>query len=116
MFSQASVILSAGDRHPPWVDPTEQTPPGQTHHPPRVDTSQQTATAADGTHPAGMHSCTLMVYSHLRSITRLRFLLGSRIVCASIFAIVKAIPINVTEKNRNRNRVIKLRCEWTINP
>ena len=26
---------------------------------PQVDTPQQTATAADGTHPTGMHSCCL---------------------------------------------------------
>ena len=36
MFSQASVILSGGGGRPPL---------------------QETATAADGTHPTGMHSC-----------------------------------------------------------
>ena len=57
-------------RHPSWAD----TPPGQTpllgRHPPgqtpiapgrhpqgRQPPPQQTATAADGTHPIGMHSC-----------------------------------------------------------
>ena len=39
-----------------------QTPPGQTHtpldrHPPGRPPPQQTATAADGMHPTGMHSC-----------------------------------------------------------
>ena len=46
MFSQASVILFTGGvcgRHPPGLTP------------PRVDTPP-TATAADGTHPTGMHS------------------------------------------------------------
>ena len=33
----------------------EQTPPGA--HTPREHTPQETATAADGTHPTGMHSC-----------------------------------------------------------
>ena len=40
--------------HPHWAG----TPPAQT--PPRADTlphPQQTATAADGTHPTGMHTC-----------------------------------------------------------
>ena len=36
---------------PPWAD----TPRADT--PSRADTPQQTATAADGTHPTGMHSC-----------------------------------------------------------
>ena len=52
MFSQASVILSTGGRctppkadTPPWLTSSGQTPP------------PQTATAADGTHPTGMHSC-----------------------------------------------------------
>ena len=39
-----------------------QTPPGQTSHhgqtyPPSGQTPPETATAADGTHPTGMHSC-----------------------------------------------------------
>ena len=56
---------------PHWTDTPDQTPPslwvdnpslwadtppsGQT--PPRRQTPQQTATAADGTHPTGIHSC-----------------------------------------------------------
>ena len=44
------------DTPPPSRHSLGQTPPGQT--PPRADTPpQQTATAADGTHPTGMHSC-----------------------------------------------------------
>ena len=50
MFSQASVILFTGERlwqtHPLLAD----TPLPVGRHPP-------TATAADGTHPTGMHSC-----------------------------------------------------------
>ena len=45
-------------RHPPsgqtpllWSDPSPARPPWPDTRP------QQTATAADGTHPAGMHSC-----------------------------------------------------------
>ena len=43
---------------PPEADtPLEQTPP-RSRHPPGVDTPpRDTATAADGTHPTGMHSC-----------------------------------------------------------
>ena len=51
-------IHPPGSRHPPGADtpPRSRHPPGQapprSRHPP-----QQTATAADGTHPTGMHSC-----------------------------------------------------------
>ena len=42
---------------PPWSrHPPEQAPPWS-RHPPGPDTPSQTATAADGTHPTGMHSC-----------------------------------------------------------
>ena len=56
-----SVILFTGEgvwETPPWADPPnrhpppEQTPPWQTTCPP-----PEMATAADGTHPTGMHSC-----------------------------------------------------------
>ena len=84
MFSQASVILfTAGGcvwcipactgADTRWADtPPRQTPPGQTpslgRHPPVQTTPGQTppgttpppqemATAGDGTHPTGMHSC-----------------------------------------------------------
>ena len=43
-----------------WDTPTPlgQTPPRQdTHLPGQTPPPQQTATAADGTHPTGMHSC-----------------------------------------------------------
>ena len=58
MFSQASVILSMGGEV--W-----QTPPGQTPAPPWTGTPppNETATAADGTHPTGMHSCPYMIPS-----------------------------------------------------
>ena len=79
MFSQVFVILFTGEgvwqtplgRHP-WADtlgqtPPEQTPPGQTsprQTPPRADTPpQQMATAADGTHPTGMHSCLFILWA-----------------------------------------------------
>ena len=67
MFSQASVILFTGGCV--WQTPHGQTPPGK--HP-QVDTHQvdtlwvdtpwadpppEMATAADGTRPTGMHSC-----------------------------------------------------------
>ena len=72
-------------RHPSGADtPWEQTPPEQTHpsppppgsihppeqippleqtHPPRAET----ATAADGTHPTGMHSCSFFNFWFLRT-------------------------------------------------
>ena len=34
-------------------------------HPPWADTPRQTATAADGTHPTGMHSCFPVYFSNL---------------------------------------------------
>ena len=48
---------------PPWEAASR-------HHPPReADTPRsrhppQTATAADGTHPTGMHSCTYTAWEH----------------------------------------------------
>ena len=43
-------------RHSPWADtPQADTPQADT--PFRADTPQQMATAEDGTHPTGMHSC-----------------------------------------------------------
>ena len=81
MFLQASVCPQGGgclpqcmvgytpprSRHPTprsrhsW----EQTPPWSRHPPeqtlPEADTPPETATAADGTHPTGMHSCLLMM-------------------------------------------------------
>ena len=68
MFSKASVILFTGGGECVWQTPPGQTPPGK--HPqvdtpkadtpwvetPRADTPKM-ATAADGTRPTGMHSC-----------------------------------------------------------
>ena len=49
MFSQACVKNSVrGGYSPPLARP-----PPQTHH--------QTATAVDGTHPTGMHSCNYLI-------------------------------------------------------
>ena len=42
--------------HPPRQTPPGKTPPRQNHHPPRPET----ATASDGTHPTGAHSCFLL--------------------------------------------------------
>ena len=66
MFSQASVILftaggggvsapvHAGIQNPSWADPPwSDTPLGRHPH--------EMATAADGTHPTGMHSCSVKV-------------------------------------------------------
>ena len=67
MFSQASVILITGEvcgRHPPGRHPSGQTPllPNacwDTHTPAQCMLGYTTpaATAPDGTHPTGMHSC-----------------------------------------------------------
>ena len=40
--------------------PREQTPPPRSRHPREQTPPGETATAADGTHPTGMHSCFLM--------------------------------------------------------
>ena len=45
-------IPPPGNRHPPPSRHPPRSRPPWTRHPPR-----QTATAADGTHPTGMHSC-----------------------------------------------------------
>ena len=44
-----------GQTHTPGQTPPGQTPPGR--HPPGRHSPRQTATAADDTHPTGMHSC-----------------------------------------------------------
>ena len=62
MFSQAcvknSVHRGGGVHTPPGQTshPRADTPPGQTPQT-RQTPPQQMATAADGTHPTGMHSC-----------------------------------------------------------
>ena len=54
MFSQVSVIQLRGEVYTPGQTP----PPGRHRSPPPGQTPpQQTATATDGTHPTGMHSC-----------------------------------------------------------
>ena len=65
MFSQVSVCPQGGDvhplgGHPAWVDiPWADTPLGQT--PPLFEM----ASAADGTHPTGMHSCNAVFIDEL---------------------------------------------------
>ena len=62
-----SALVHAGIPHP-----LEQTPP-RSRHPPEADTPPppgadplpETATAADGTHPTGMHSCFLLNFKFL---------------------------------------------------
>ena len=49
MFSQGSVCLQGEGVHPPGQTP----PPKPLGRPP----SPEMATAVDGTHPTGMHSC-----------------------------------------------------------
>ena len=90
MFSQASVILFTGGgggcgRHPPGQTPPRQTPPWadttQTDTPlgrhtlPSVcwDTCPP-ATAADGTHPTGMHSCSFLSIENDSGLTSCRVL------------------------------------------
>ena len=70
MFSQVSVCLKEGGVHPRQVDTPSgmQTPTRLAgRHPPPgwpkvhwAETPKQTVTAADGTHPTGMHSCPLV--------------------------------------------------------
>ena len=81
MFLHLSVILSTGggvsSRHPqadaslgqtpPCVTPPKQTPPRQTPPPARQTPpparQTETATAANGTHPTGMHFLLLLGYT-----------------------------------------------------
>ena len=65
MFLHLSVILFTGGGGVCQIPSRRHPPPGQTH--PWADTLpgqtpiQQTATAADGMHPTGMHSCFMFV-------------------------------------------------------
>ena len=59
----------------------------------------------------------LRVHSHLKFITRLRFQIRFFSVWEIVISIaLEKIPILEPNVNRNRNRVINLRCEWTIRP
>ena len=70
IFLHLSIILFTGgvclsacwDTTPPdqAQPPKTRHPPGTRHHPPP---GAETATAADGTHPTGMHSCCLYFFS-----------------------------------------------------
>ena len=78
MFLHLSVILSTGGGLCVWQTPPGQTPPladtpladipladthlGQTPTLSRAPLLPETATAADGTHPTGMHSCCEIVF------------------------------------------------------
>ena len=77
--------------HPPW---DQVHPPGTTYTPPR-----DTATAADGTHPTGMHSCYLNTYS-------------SRVKQASFFFSPSAFCFSITSLPRNGVSVFNLQ----VNP
>ena len=60
MFLHLSVSHSVHDRGRGWclpLGPGGCTPPRQTPHPLGSHTLHQTATATDGTHPTGTHSC-----------------------------------------------------------
>ena len=70
MFSQVSVCPQGRRCTPPGGHPLGRHPPGRQTDTPWADTPQadtppqrQKATAADGTHPTGMHSCCLKNYS-----------------------------------------------------
>ena len=74
-----------GKVYTPWADtPQADTPPGQTPPrqtpPPQADTPhrqtppRQMATAADGTHPTGMHSCCLWIGKQLCSWRSYKYL------------------------------------------
>ena len=54
------------------------TPTPGSRHPPPADTPQETATAADGTHPTGMHSCNEIILfqnatKHSRKLSAISF-------------------------------------------
>ena len=82
MFLHLSVILFTGGmcgqtpngQTPSWADTPGQTPPLD-RHPPQADTPlgrhppKEMATAADGMHPTGMHSC-LICYRITRLLCR----------------------------------------------
>ena len=72
MFSQVSVCPQGGGVHPPWAEtPPDRRSYAETPPPPRADTPphRQTATAADGTHSTGMHSCWLEKLMNQKSTT-----------------------------------------------
>ena len=110
MFSQSSLILSTGEhgRHPPpgqvppgrdnplvdtpwqalpWTDtpmgryPPADTPAKQTPTPGRQP--PKTATAAGGTHPSGMHYCSLNFHPKLLPV--LYHMLDSTEICVFLF-------------------------------
>ena len=73
--------------HPP-ADPPSGRPPLVRHPPP-----QQTATAADGTHPTGMHSCINLVLQQQKLSLQMAFssTFPQMIVCSTILGISMGI-------------------------
>ena len=69
------------------------TPPGQTHPPCPVHAGIDSATAADGTHPTGMHSC-------LVEISKYRYQWKYVVFCFVLFFMFFVLS------------VVKLLCVW----
>ena len=93
MFLHLSVILSTRGR-----GCLADTPSGQTPPPSRADTPRQTATAADGTHPTGMHSCYETLPGQTPPVRRL--------LQRTVRILLECIPVmkksmSVTMPNRN---------------
>ena len=63
----------------------------------------KTATAADDTHPTGMHSCYVIA---IAVIIRFKYGLSTHFVRLHLRSL--------SPKEKNRNRIINRRCEWPI--
>ena len=117
MFSQVSVCPRGGSCTSPMA--RHHTPlgrhPGQTPHPPARHPlgrhpPGQTATAADGTHPTGMHSCFKFSFLFLQDIlcrNQLELLKLLNVSCYAVQDILKVAceacatkPMKVGKKNR----------------
>ena len=81
IFTQASVILFTGGWQTP---PKRQTPPSRADTPlPSTcwDTPPSTATAADGTHPTGMHSCYFYLLTQVSMRCKMKIKISRNICC-----------------------------------
>ena len=94
-LSLALEVSGFGGAHSP---PLGRDPPGK-------PTSHKTkkATAADDTHPTGMHSCYVIA---IAVIIRLKYRLSTHFVRLRLRLL--------SPKEKNRNRIINHRCEWPI--
>ena len=121
IFSQVSQVSTAGGVHPSWSDthplarqppwpdtPRRQTPRwphphGQTPTSGQTPPPRQTATAADGPHPTGIHSClNINLVSYIWKFWSISIYKETELI--SILKIIFAMPNSRTDSRTSRSQ------------